>query len=86
MANENKYAKGIYTKKIYFKEGSIQKVSIQVDKFKEFLDSPEAKEFISGKGYLNLNIKDGKDKDGKEIQYVVIDTWKPTGTINDLPF
>jgi hypothetical protein len=68
MSDKINFAKGIYPKAIPTKFGTMQKLSIKVQDFMDWLSLQE-----HPNGYVNLEIKTSKE--GK--QYVQVDTWRP---------
>lgn len=50
------------------------KISVNVAKFIEFIKEQRALGNISEKGYLNLDLKESKNK----LLYLEVNTWKPT--------
>ncbi len=50
------------------------KISFNVAKFVEFLKAQRAEGNISEKGYLNVDLKESKNK----MLYLEVNTWKPT--------
>ena len=70
------FAKGMYAKVVTSKFGNIQKVSVNVQQFMEWLSEQE-----HPNGYVNLEIKTSKE--GK--QYVQVDTWKPDASKQQSP-
>lgn len=64
-------------KKVTFQSGkSILKIGINVEKFKDFLDTHR-----NAKGYINLGISERKETSRYgETHTVWLDTWKPDAT------
>ena len=84
------FAEGMIVKTITTKYGELDKISIKVEEFKEFLDK------YDNNGWVNLNIKTSQWS-GKK--YAELDTWKPDGestpskketsddiSVEDIPF
>jgi len=76
MSDKINFAKGIYPKAIPTKFGTMQKLSIKVQDFMDWLSVQE-----HPNGYVNLEIKTSKE--GK--QYVQVDTWRPDANRQQTP-
>lgn len=68
MANKT-FAQGVIIKEIETQYGSIKKISIKVDEFKEFMDTYDKS------WWINLDMQ--KWKAGK--YYMALNEWKPDG-------
>ena len=82
---EKVFAEWLILKSIETKYGELQKLSVKVEDFKNFLDT------YDNNWWVNLNIK--KSKEWKP--YIELDTWKPDSkesknnswvSVEDLPF
>lgn len=73
MAEEKKFAQGLYPKKIDTKYGTMIKLGVKKDDFAKFVKQMEDEGYINDNGFLNLIIQESKE--GK--QYVAVDTFKP---------
>lgn len=69
MANEKIYPDGLFVDQKETSFGTIDKLSIQVDKFIKFLN-----EHKNAKGYVNLDMLTSKDGEKK---YAVLNTFQP---------
>ena len=79
MADKKEYASGCYFNDPHERapEFVVGRISVNVQKFIGWLEQQET----SDKGYVNLNVKRGRD--GKP--YVELDTWKPAGRDSGRP-
>lgn len=68
MAQDKKFIEGLYIEKKETQYGIIRKLSIKVEKFKQFLNENQ-----NEKGYVNIDIL--TNKEGKE--YAVKNEYKP---------
>jgi hypothetical protein len=88
MANEKKYAKGIFANEKQTQYGSLMNIDVKVSEFIEFV-----KENTNDKGYCKLTVMKAKEG-GKNSHYVVVNDWKPVAKAQpqiadddqDLPF
>jgi hypothetical protein len=67
------YAKGIFANTAN-NDFVIAKLSFKVEDAIAFLQANK-----NEKGYCNIDILKGKDKDGQSKPYAVLNDWKPTG-------
>jgi len=76
------FTEGLFIKAVNTQYGDIIKISVDVEKFKEFMETCEHVNVSekNGKSYLNIDVSAGKS--GK--WYAAVDTWKSES--NDTPY